>query len=140
MRITPIKPVLATTLRNEKEKPEFASVYVKKRPSRIKVKPLTKHFTIRGLIYDQLMRNDIAAIYSVTHGISKRICGYETIIIQWHNGLTFPGGITAPASEFYPSTASFGVKGWYFGPEDDTEWAFEKAKRRFKAIVEKEDA
>lgn len=99
----------------------------KKGPSGEFVKPLKTSFERKGLQYRQFCRNEKAAIYEVIGH------GYEVVKIRISKAGMIDGRVL-PACERYASDAEFGIYGWYYGPEDQTEWALQRAKERYNSI------
>jgi len=86
------------------------------------VKTLETEFSFKGFNYRQISRDGDVAVYEQRWGRNGSVA-YETIIVQSHNGREIAGK-QIPPSEFFPSTSSWGVKGWSF---TDRELALAKA-------------
>ena len=74
------------------------------------MKILEKEFSSKGFDYKQVYRDGKYAIYEQTKK-GWKLKNYEAIIIESHNGYEL-GGQKIPASEVYPSTTQWGVKGF----------------------------
>jgi hypothetical protein len=70
-------------------------------------------FTERGFQYTQLAREGMVAIYTQTHTASGTI-RYETVRLHIQAEHTWPNGTTTPEKEAYPSSTSWGRRGWTF--------------------------
>lgn len=94
---------------------------------------LKNSFIKKGFQYDQLLREDMLAMYSQKSNISGLIVAYEVIKIK-----TAPaherGGVPFPAMELYPSDEQFGLNGWSFGNYGDLYISYDKALQKFNQL------
>lgn len=95
--------------------------------------PLATSFTSKGFKFEQLKRENDAALFKKTK-ISKEgeevgLPTYEVIQVQRHNGLMLGGQWMSPR-EFYPSSESWGTKAWTYMAGQE-----ERAETRFKFLA-----
>jgi hypothetical protein len=88
------------------------------------MKQLNIEFTKGGIHYKQLERTESKAIYEQLY--EEKNVGYEVIRIGSHSGLTLFGK-EVPASETYPTTDSWGIRGWTYRTLD-------KAKEKYNTL------
>lgn len=92
------------------------------------MKKLETKFTKWGCDFTQLERIGDVAIYERVDKYSYT--SYEIVIVQSHNGREI-GGKLYPPSEFFPSSATWGIKGW-------SSTTIESARGKFADICEAE--
>jgi len=74
------------------------------------MKKIDKEFSSKGFLFKQIHREGDFAIYE-RHSETSDVKHYEVIKIQSHNGYAISGQ-KYPASEFYPSSNSWGSDGF----------------------------
>lgn len=92
------------------------------------MKTLPTQFHKRGFSFKQIERKNGFAIYS-KFKLNTKILSYEVIEILSHNGYTL-GNTEIPASETFPSSEQWGIKGWTY---DD----LTAAKKKFLDLTDK---
>ena len=74
------------------------------------MKPIDLVIRKKGFCYTQVLREEDCAVYAQSYD-GETPFAYEIIVIQSHNGREM-FGTHIPATEYYPSTDTWGVKGW----------------------------
>lgn len=96
------------------------------------MKILGSQFNRQGFIYELVARDGDIAVYSQrsksigTKDLGK-VVGYEVFKVQSHDGL-FIHGVWIEPSEYIPSNAEWGQKGWSFFDE-------KKAMEKFQKLI-----
>jgi len=88
------------------------------------MKKLAKKFTSKGFTYTEITRNGDKAIYRQEKDDMQP--SYEVVVIGKHTGYELNGVKILPA-ETYPSSTTWGIRGWTFTDLD-------LAKKKFKKI------
>lgn len=82
------------------------------------MKLLDNQIKYKGFILTQISRDGNIAVYSqVWTGCKNPSVAYEVIRVQSHNGREIQGKVYPPA-EYYPSSESWGQKGWTYTDKD----------------------
>jgi len=92
------------------------------------MKKIEKTFTSKNFSHKQIHREDNFAIYERFNNDSPENKHYEVVKIQSHSGYAI-GGQMYPASEYYPSSNSWGSDGY-------TCVSKENAYKRLDKIIE----
>jgi hypothetical protein len=94
------------------------------------MKILEKDITYKGFVLKQKYRDGKFAIYEQSKkGVKKK--WYEVIVIESHDGYEIAGNYIAPA-EVYPSSNSWGFKGFTLNTMEEAEKKIKFLKRQKK--------
>jgi hypothetical protein len=89
------------------------------------MKKIEKNFTHKGYYFKQFHREGEFAIYERWNELTPERKHYEVVKIQSHNGYALAGKFY-PASEFYPSSNSWGMHGFTCINKESAYERFEK--------------